>query len=118
MLSLTPIRNDGTPRLDSDLSLHVQNTVGGQLRVNGEVASQFLQRDIDNGVVEFLQQEQPRRMHDGSSSAGFEFTVFQDGHVSKPMFFPISVIEDKQIKVPQVKLIPFCIISYHPAEPG
>ncbi len=71
--------------------------------MNGVEANSFSQRDVDDGVVEFVQQDRPRRLYDGSREAGFEFDVLSDGRVSKPMFFPISVGGDEALPIPQVK---------------
>ena len=89
-----------------DVVFEVRGTKSGHLLVNGKMANQFLQSDVDGGRVEFLQQDIPRRMYDGSAAAGFEFSVVRQGSASKPMFFPISVIEDTIIPVPQVNSAP------------
>ena len=93
-----------------DVVFDVRGTKSGQLLVNGKMANQFLQSDVDDGRVQFLQQDRPRRMYDGSAAAGFEFSVVRQGSASRPMFFPISVIEDTVIPVPQVKSAPVATV--------
>ena len=83
----------------------VTSSLGGTLLLNGERAASFSDVDLDAGAVEFQQERgAAKRMYDGGCLAGFGYAVVQDGHASRPTFFPIDVLQEKQLPVPQASL--------------
>ena len=83
----------------------VTSSVGGTLLLHGERVASFSDVDLDEGAVKFQQQPgAAKHMYDGGSLAGFGYAFVQDGRASRPMFFPINVVQDKQLSVPQASL--------------
>jgi len=68
----------------------VVDTLNGHVEVDGEPASTFTQADIDNGRVDFVQEEWTE--FSDISSGGFNFTVTKDDVTSPPHALQIKII--------------------------
>ena len=103
-----------------NIRFSVTNAIGGVLLLDGERATSFSDADLAAGAVTFAQQQAAtERLYDGGIMAGFGFTFAQHARVSKPMFFPVAVLGQEPVPVPQARLAamfsaPFCVTSCHP----
>ena len=88
-----------------NIKFEVTGSDGGMLMLDGERANYFSEIDVAAGAVKFVQHGNARPMYDGGLLGGFGFTFTQQGRTSRPLFFPVAVLQNKPIPVPQARLL-------------